>query len=138
MWIADRDTKEQAQEFAGRLKLIDAFGQTNDDDRALKLAQIREEQLRQDPNSTMEAISDAKAARKDAEMTAVLSDPDFQQRVAELEKSQVEQRPNSDAEKQPNTAKEKTWLVVPYSEREEAKRSLVIFQTERRPSTSTV
>lgn len=122
MWIADRDTKEQAQEFAGRLKLIDAFGQTNDDDRALKLAQIREEQLRQDPNSTMEAISDAKAARKDAEMTAVLSDPDFQQRVAELEKSQVEQRPNSDAEKQPNTAKEKTWLVVPYSEREEAKK----------------
>lgn len=122
MWVTDRDTKEQAQELAGRLKLIDAYSQTNENEQVAKLAQIREDQVRQDPDSTAEDISAAKESRKNAEVSAALNDSDLQRRIAELEKTQAPSEVPAGDGKQPNIAKEKTWLVVPYGEREEAKK----------------
>ncbi len=119
--VADCETEELAEEMAGRLRLIDAYGQLDTNEQAAKLARIREEQVRQDPNSTAEDISAAKEDRKSAEVALALNDPEIQKLVAEIEKAELLSKQGKSALSPSNVAKEKTWLVVPYEQRDEAK-----------------
>lgn len=110
-WIAGVASAELASEMAERLALISAHGHPEETEQAAALARIHEEQVGNDPNSTDEDLSAAKEARKNAEMASMLNDADLQRRIAELEK-QVEQS---------NIAQDKTWLAIPYEERQQAK-----------------
>lgn len=85
---------------------------------AVEQARLREEQVRQNPNSTDEDISAAKEERKNAEVALALNDPEMQRRIAELEKNEARSEQNST-----NVAKEKTWLAVPYAQLNEAKQA---------------
>lgn len=91
--------------------------QADDMQQAVEQARLREEQVRQNPNSTDEDISAAKEERKNAEVALALNDPEMQRRIAELEKSEARSEQSST-----NVAKEKTWLAVPYEQRDEAKK----------------
>jgi len=86
--VATQPTEAAAQELADRLALIDAHSQTNEHEKAAKLARVNEEQVRRNPNSTAEDISAAKDARKDAEFTATQNDEDLQRRIAKFEREQ--------------------------------------------------
>ncbi len=91
--------------------------QAEDMQQAVEQARLREEQVRQNPNSTEEDISAAKEERKNAEVALALNDPEMQRRIAELEKSEAHSE-----QSRTNVAKEKTWLAVPYEQRDEAKK----------------
>jgi putative DNA primase/helicase len=122
--VATQPTEAAAQELADRLALIDAHSQTNEHDKAAKLARVNEEQVRRNPNSTAEDISAAKDARKDAEFTATQNDEDLQRRIAELEREQQQAAPaESQAVQQtPNASLGvKTLIDVPFKQKEEAK-----------------
>jgi antirestriction protein ArdC/phage/plasmid primase-like uncharacterized protein len=71
----------------GRLTLIDAYSEENEFERAVKLARVREEAVRNDPQSTPEDIAAAREVRKDAEFNATQNDADLLRRIAELERS---------------------------------------------------
>lgn len=92
--------------------------QAEDMQQAVEQARLREEQVRQNPNSTDEDISAAKEERKNAEVALALNDPEMQRRIAELEKNEARSEQNST-----NVAKEKTWLAVPYAQLNEAKQA---------------
>lgn len=125
--VADCETEELAEKMASRLRLIDAYGQLDANEQSARLARIREEQVRQNPNSTEEDISAAKDERKNAEVTLALNDPEMQRRIAELEKSEARSEQSS-----ANVAKEKTWLAVPYAQLDEAKQAAGKLQSGRR------
>lgn len=108
------DSADQAARYVDRLRLIDAHAQLDPLQQALKLAAIREDQVARDPASTEEDVLAAKEARKGAEIAATLNSGDLRQRITELE----QQAASVELE---NTAKHKTWLAVPYEEREAAK-----------------
>jgi antirestriction protein ArdC/phage/plasmid primase-like uncharacterized protein len=91
--------------------------QAEDMQQAVEQARLREEQVRQNPNSTDEDISAAKEERKNAEVALALNDPEMQRRIAELEKNEARSEQSSTT-----VAKEKTWLAVPYEQRDEAKK----------------
>ena len=122
-WVADADTEQQALELADRLKTIDAYAQTDEHEQAARLARLHEEQVRRDPSSTDEDISAAKESRKNAEMGLMLNDSDLQRRIAELERSEKQAQQSQAGEKPANTAKEKTWLAIPYEQKDEAKQA---------------
>jgi hypothetical protein len=93
---------------------------------AVEQARLREAQVRQNPNSTDEDISAAKEERKNAEVALALNDPEMQRRIAELEKSEARSEQSSTS-----VAKEKTWLAVPYEQRDEAKQVAGKLQSGR-------
>jgi len=82
--LKDFTNEGAATELADRLRLIDAYAATNERDQAAKLARIREEQIRRDPNTTDEDISAAKELRKEAEMAVMLSEQDSKNNAAVL------------------------------------------------------
>lgn len=100
--------------------------QTEDMQQAVEQARLREEQVRQNPNSTDEDISAAKEERKNAEVALALNDPEMQRRIAELEKSEARSEQSI-----ANVAKEKTWLAVPYAQLDEAKQAAGKLQSGR-------
>lgn len=108
-WLADFPTRQQAEELAERLALIDAYSETNKHERAVKLARMQEERVRRDPDSTDEQISAAKEARKSAEIAATLNGEDLQRRIAEHERGQQARQA------------ERTYIDVPYQQKDEAK-----------------
>lgn len=79
-------TQAEVEQLTDRLTLIDAHSQSNEHEKAAKLARIEEERIRRDPSSTEEDISAAKDKRKDAEFNAVVNDEDLQRRIAEFER----------------------------------------------------
>ena len=118
-WLADFDSQEQADELAAKLALVDAIAETNEHEQAAKLARVQEERVRRDPGSTDEDISAAKEARKAAEATAMLNDADMQRRIAEHEREERERQQAQQA--QPQDKPERTYINVPYREKNEAK-----------------
>ncbi|TOK33231.1 DNA primase, partial [Vibrio parahaemolyticus] len=114
-WVADLNSQNQADELANLLELVDALSETNEHEQAAKLSRVNEVRVRLDPNSTDDDISAAKEARKTAEATATLNDSDMQRRIAEHERQQARQS-QAEPEKQ-----ERTYLNVPYREKDEAK-----------------
>lgn len=100
--------------------------QADDMQQAVEQARLREAQVRQNPNSTDEDISAAKEERKNAEVALALNDPEMQRRIAELEKSEARSEQSSTS-----VAKEKTWLAVPYEQRDEAKQVAGKLQSGR-------
>lgn len=105
-WIEERSETLQEQQ---------QQGQAEDKQQAAEQARQREEQVRQNPSSTEEDISAAKEARKDAEVAALLDDQDLQRRIEAEKKAQ--------AQAGESLAKEKTWLAIPYEQREAAKQA---------------
>nr|WP_011304089.1 zincin-like metallopeptidase domain-containing protein [Sphingomonas sp. A1]BAE19704.1 TraC [Sphingomonas sp. A1] len=63
-------TLGEADELADRLALIDANSQTDEYEKATRLARVQEDRVRRDPNSTDEDISAAKENRKAMEAKA--------------------------------------------------------------------
>lgn len=117
-WLADFDGPEaqaKAELLTDRLAVIDAYATANEHEQAAKFARIHEERVRRDPNSTDEDISAAKEIRKEAEATAMLNDEDLQRRAAQFEREQ--QQAAAPAQEQPA----RTYLVVPFKEKDEAK-----------------
>jgi len=99
-----------ARELADWLALIDAHSQTNQHDKAAKLARINEERVGRDPNSTVEDLSVAKELRKDAEFKASRHDEGASHRQAE-DKRGLQQ----------GASPERIYLSVPFKQKEEAK-----------------
>lgn len=123
--VAVRQTEDQAQQTAERLALIEAHAHSNPLEQAARLAYVNEERVRNDPNSTDEAISAAKEARKNAEFLATTNDADLQKRIAEEERL-LAQRANDQAApaqaRQPDQASQaKTFINVPFKEKNDAK-----------------
>lgn len=116
-WVADLNSQNQADELANLLGLVDALSETNEHEQAAKLSRVNEVRVRLDPNSTDDDISAAKEARKTAEATATLNDSDMQRRIAEHERQTKDsQQAQGEPEKQ-----ERTYINVPYREKDEAK-----------------
>lgn len=127
-WLADFQTEQQADDLAMRLQAVDAYAEVNDALRTAKLARLNEDQKRRDPNSTDDDISTAKEARKDAE-SALMDQMHGQAQPAGLLDSLLQQGPAPLPEalpaavQQADLATEKTWLAIPYAEKEAAKRA---------------
>jgi putative DNA primase/helicase len=78
-------TLGEADELADRLALIDANSQTDEYEKATRIARVQEDRVRRDPNSTDEDISAAKEARKALEAKAFVA-------AAEAKSAQGEQQ----------------------------------------------
>lgn len=113
-------TLGEADELADRLALIDANSQTDEYEKATRLARVQEERIRRDPNSTDEDISAAKEARKALEAKAFVA-------AEEAKNHQEQQRTPAAAEQQPaqaaqaGQAAERQYISVPFKEKDEAK-----------------
>lgn len=119
-WVADLDTQHQAEELANLLSVVDALSELNEHEQAAKFARINEIRVRLNPNSSDDDILAAKETRKSAEMAATLNDGDLQQRIAEFE--QQERKPQQQPDSVPTQAEgEKTYINVPFKEKNEAK-----------------
>ncbi|QSQ54806.1 DUF1738 domain-containing protein (plasmid) [Xanthomonas translucens pv. undulosa] len=107
-------TLGEADELADRLALIDANSQTDEYEKATRLARVQEDRVRRDPNSTDEDISAAKEARKALEAKAFVA--------VEEAKNTQEQRVGA-ADQQPAQAQaaERQYISVPFKEKDEAK-----------------
>ncbi|HGS4477201.1 TPA: zincin-like metallopeptidase domain-containing protein [Vibrio cholerae] len=120
-WVADLNNQNQADELANLLGLVDALSETNEHEQAAKLSRVNEVRVRLDPNSTDDDISAAKEARKTAEATATLNDSDMQRRIAEHERQQAQQVKDSQQAQAEPEKQERTYINVPYREKDEAK-----------------
>ena len=125
-WLAEFPSITEADELADQLRMVDAITEQNPHEQAAKLARVLENAVRRDPNSTDEQISAAKEARKDAEGAAMLNDADMQRRIAEFERERGQQQAAVPAAQSPSQIKaeaqaQKTYINVPYREKDEAK-----------------
>lgn len=109
-WLADCGTQREAAQLAGRLALIDAHSETDEREKAVKLARLHEERVRRDPASAVEDLVAAREARKSAELAAVTGSADLQRRVAQLEQGSGQA-----------AASASVLLAVPFREKDEAK-----------------
>lgn len=113
-------TLGEADELADRLALIDANSQTDEYEKATRLARVQEDRVRRDPNSSEEDISAAKEARKALEAKAFVA-------AEEAKNHQEQQRTPAAAEQQPaqaaqaGQAAERQYISVPFKEKDEAK-----------------
>lgn len=131
VWMADFDMEQQAIDTAEKLALIDAMAERNEYEKAVKLARIDELRISNDPQSTLDDITQAKEQRKHAEMLAMQNDADFNKRRQAMETGQtntIHQNTDGSIQKNQNqhTVKEsenpsRQYLVVPYSEKDQAK-----------------
>jgi putative DNA primase/helicase len=90
----------------------------NPHEQAARLARIEEERVRRDPNSTDEDIAAARETRKSADLAALLNDKDLQRQIAEHER---EQQTTSAGQVDQSSQSSKTWIDVPYPQKDEAK-----------------
>ena len=80
----------------------------NINEKEAQAARTKEEVISNNPDSTKEDIAAAKDARKDAELSALLNDTDMKNRIADIENKQ-------------DIKLEKTFINVPFKEKEEAR-----------------
>ncbi|MES3021665.1 MAG: zincin-like metallopeptidase domain-containing protein [Pseudomonadota bacterium] len=119
--VSKEEDKEEADELAERLKLIDAHSTINVHEKAAKLALINEERVRRDPNSTEEDITAAKEARKRAEVAATINDEDLQRRI-QFAESELAQLAATQQNATRNESKKTNVLIdVPFKQKDEAK-----------------
>ena len=126
VWLADFDVEQQAIDTAEKLALIDAMSERNEYEKAVKLARIDELRISNDPQSTLDDITQAKEQRKHAEMLAMQNDADFNKRRQAMETGQTiddlqNQRQNTEKESDHTSHTSRQYLVVPYSEKDQAK-----------------
>nr|WP_229202225.1 zincin-like metallopeptidase domain-containing protein [Pseudoduganella aquatica] len=119
-WLTDAPSQQDANRLASRLELIDAHSEENAFEKAAKLARIREEAVRLDPQSTAEDISAAREARKDAEFNATQNDADLLRRIAEQERARAA-LPDTVAQSPQTQAGALTYLDVAYQDKDEVK-----------------
>jgi len=110
-WVADLDTQEQAHVLADKLALIEALSASNVYEQTARLARIFEEQVRRAPDVTDDDMAWAKDQRKAAESMAILHEARDKgaYRAAEPEQATAV------------TSEEKTYINVPFKEKNEAK-----------------
>ncbi len=96
-YLTATPTLGEADELADRLALIDANAQTDQYEKATRVARVQEDRVRRDPNSTDEDISAAKEARTALEARAFVaaeeaktSQRDAEQRAGQQEHRQAE------------------------------------------------
>lgn len=94
--------------------------------KAAEAARLEEQAVKDDPNSTDEDISAAREKRKSADLLATVNNSDFQNKVSELEQKQAAANltgPGSDSvpAEQQGAGGDKTFIAVPFREKEEAK-----------------
>lgn len=94
--------------------------------KAAEAARLEEQAVKNDPNSTDEDISAAREKRKSADLLATVTNSDFQNKVSEFEQKQAAANltePGSDSVRaeQQGARDDKTFIVVPFREKEEAK-----------------
>lgn len=120
-WLADLPTQKSADDLAARLLRIAARSTIDEFEKAAKAAQTNERQVRQNPHSTSEDISVARAARNEAEFSLAYNDADLQRRI-DLERERLAAASDATTS-QPNVASAlvKVLLDVPYKQKEEAK-----------------
>ena len=82
--LATLATADAAQDLADRLALIDAYSQTKPYQEDLRLAALREQQVRRAPDSTAVQVAAARELRKDAQFLATRHDPDLEERAGRL------------------------------------------------------
>ena len=126
-WLTDLPTQAAVDALSQRLLLIEAHSDPNEDERAVKLAGIREARIRLDPASTDADISAAKEARKLAEMTALLNDEDMQRRIADEDNRLAAAAPVQSATAPAAPVgvppAETIWLDVPFKEKDAVKQA---------------
>lgn len=83
-------TLGEADELADRLALIDANAQTDQYEKATRVARVQEDRVRRDPNSTDEDISAAKEARKSLEAKAFVAAEEAKITQRDAEQRQAE------------------------------------------------
>jgi putative DNA primase/helicase len=64
-WVKDCESKQEAQDLTDLLALIDVAAEQNEHEKAVKLAHIHENRIRNDPISTEVSISGAKTEQND-------------------------------------------------------------------------
>jgi len=105
-------TLGEADELADRLALIDANAQTDQYEKATRVARVQEDRVRRDPNSTDEDISAAKEARKALEARAFVAAEQAKTSQRDAEQPKAAQRAASG---------ERQFINVPFKEKDEAK-----------------
>jgi hypothetical protein len=93
--------------------------------KAAEAARREEEAVKNNPNSTAEAITAAREQRKTADLTAAINDNDFQKKVTEIGQQQQQTTTSSQAgeavKAQSQDNGDKTYINVPFREKDEAK-----------------
>ncbi|SET69885.1 putative DNA primase/helicase, partial [Nitrosomonas marina] len=126
VWLSDFNVEQQAVDTAEKLALIDAMTERNEYEKTVKLARIDEFRIRNNPHSTEEEIDAAKEQRKHAEMLAMQNDADFNKRRQTMETGLMidahqNQHQNTEKESDHTSHASRQYLVVPYSEKDQAK-----------------
>ncbi|MBS0551385.1 MAG: strawberry notch family protein [Proteobacteria bacterium] len=113
-FVQDFGSARQAEHLAFRLTVIAAHSGDDEQERAAILARAHEDRIRRDPNRSDEDIRAAEAAPMAAELDATLVASDWQEHTAGQEPRQpvAADRPARDG---------RTYLQVPYKEKDEAK-----------------
>lgn len=133
--LASYPSKTEADRMAQRLALVDAHAESNEFEKAAKLARLREVAVQRDPASRPEDIAAAREARKNADLLATQNDADLLRRVAEQERTNTTHAatgsPQAPAQESPEgrtpgqrLSREQSarrYLAVPYGERGQAK-----------------
>ena len=102
-WVKDCEFKQEAQDLTNLLALIDVAAEQNEHEKAVKLANIHENRIRNDTLSAEEAVSETKAEQN-----------------AEIHQNQQAQQTNGRASQQ-NEDNVRQYLFVPYTEKDLAK-----------------
>lgn len=111
-YLTATPTLGEADELADRLALIDANAQTDQYEKATRVARVQEDRVRRDPNSTDEDISAAKEARKALEARAFVAAEEAKTSQRDAEQPKAAQRAASG---------ERQFINVPFKEKDEAK-----------------
>lgn len=126
-WLQDGETEQAAQSLVDRLALIDAISEKNEYEKAVKLARIHEVRVTNDPHSREEDRLAAKEQRKAMESVAMAHDQDLQKRMTDMENNPTEQAEQAVPVNQNRPTRQqkdvnvRSYLVVPYSEKDRAK-----------------
>lgn len=62
-WVKDCESKQEAQDLTNLLALIDVAAEQNEHEKTIKLAQIHENRIRNDPISTEVSISEPRPSK---------------------------------------------------------------------------
>ena len=126
-------TRDAAEDLSHRLGLVDAHAEMNRLDQAAKLARLKDDAMRRDPNSTDEQRDAAKEDRERTSAAVVAADPVLSARLEQLGRehegraliaSQAETVAQPISTRQPvkgAAVGKATFLKVPYREKNEVK-----------------
>lgn len=117
-WLADLATIDQAKDLESRLLLVEAYSQPNTFIRDAKLARLQEQWVNENPDSTETEKAHARDVRKLADAAAIIEGDTAAPQAAQVMPAASEQAQAPAAAK---SATDKTYIKVPFREKEEAK-----------------